>query len=57
MTTNLSASDPVGMSVWLSSMAMVAANGLVLNESDRVSGKWKTSLTVEGIVTLMAAVH
>jgi bacteriorhodopsin len=53
----LSASDPVGMSFWLISMAMVAATVFFLIERDRVSGKWKTSLTVAGLVTLIAAVH
>jgi len=57
MTNNLSASDPVGMSFWLISMAMVAATVFFLVERDRVSGKWKTSLTVAGLVTLIAAVH
>ena len=57
MITNLSASDPVGISFWLISMAMVAATVFFLIERDRVSGKWKTSLTVSGLVTLIAAVH
>ena len=57
MINNLSASDPVGMSFWLISMAMVAATVFFLIERDRVSGKWKTSLTVAGLVTLIAAVH
>ena len=55
MTNNLSASDPVGMSFWLISMAMVAATAFFFLERDRVSGKWKTSLTVAGLVTLIAA--
>tara|TARA_B110000483_G_scaffold77522_1_gene96516 strand:+ start:7697 stop:8329 length:633 start_codon:yes stop_codon:yes gene_type:complete len=38
-------------------MAMVAATVFFLIERDRVSGKWKTSLTVAGLVTLIAAVH
>ena len=53
----LSATDPVGMSFWLISMAMVAATVFFFIERDRVSGKWKTSLTVAGLVTLIAAVH
>jgi len=57
MTNNLSANDPVGMSFWLISMAMVAATAFFFLERDRVSGKWKTSLTVAGLVTLIAAVH
>ncbi len=33
------------------------SNGLFLIETTRVQGKWKTSLTVSGLVTLVAAVH
>ena len=57
MTNNLSASDPVGISFWLISMALVAATAFFFVERDRVAGKWKTSLTVSGLVTLIAAVH
>ena len=57
MTNNLSVSDPVGVSFWLISMAMVAATVFFLVERDRVNAKWKTSLTVVGLVTLIAAVH
>ena len=57
MTNNLTVSDPVGVSFWLISMAMVAATVFFLVERDRVSAKWKTSLTVVGLVTLIAAVH
>ena len=38
-------------------MALVAATAFFFLERDRVSGKWKTSLTVSGLVTLIAAVH
>ncbi len=57
MTYNLSSADPVGMSFWLISMALVAATVFFFIERDRVAGKWKTSLTVSGLVTLIAAVH
>ena len=57
MTYNLSSADPVGMSFWLISMALVAATAFFFIERDRVDGKWKTSLTVSGLVTLIAAVH
>jgi len=57
MTNNLSANDPVGISFWLISMALVAATAFFFVERDRVAGKWKTSLTVSGLVTLIAAVH
>ena len=57
MTGNLSSGDYVGMSFWLISMALVAATAFFFIERDRVAGKWKTSLTVSGLVTLIAAVH
>jgi bacteriorhodopsin len=49
--------DFVGISFWLISMALVAATAFFFLERDRVSAKWKTSLTVSGLVTLIAAVH
>ena len=57
MTNNLASGDYVGMSFWLISMALVAATAFFFLERDRVDGKWKTSLTVSGLVTLIAAVH
>ena len=57
MTNNLESGDYVGMSFWLISLALVAATAFFFLERDRVSGKWKTSLTVSGLVTLIAAVH
>jgi len=53
----LDPSDPVGISFWLISMAMVAATAFFFLERDRVSAKWKTSLTIAGLVTGVAAVH
>lgn len=55
--TVLQSSDFVGISFWLISMALVAATAFFFLERDRVAGKWKTSLTVSGLVTLIAAVH
>ena len=57
MSNNLVSGDYVGMSFWLISMALVAATAFFFVERDRVAGKWKTSLTVSGLVTLIAAVH
>ena len=54
---NLQSNDFVGISFWLISMALVAATAFFFLETQRVSGKWKTSLTVSGLVTLVAAVH
>ena len=53
----LKAEDFVGISFWIISMALVAATVFFFLERDRVSAKWKTSLTVSGLVTLVAAVH
>lgn len=49
--------DFVGISFWVISMALVASTVFFFLERDRVSAKWKTSLTVSGLVTLVAAVH
>ena len=54
---NLQPGDFVGISFWLISMALVASTVFFFIERDRVSAKWKTSLTVSGLVTLVAAVH
>jgi len=53
----LKADDYVGISFWLISMALVASTAFFFLETQRVAGKWKTSLTVSGLVTLVAAVH
>ena len=57
METMLDPRDFVGVTFWLISMAMVAATFFFFLERDRVVGKWKTSVTVAGLVTLIAAVH
>ena len=54
---NLQSDDIVGVSFWIISMALVAATAFFFLEIQRVSGKWKTSLTVSGLVTLVAATH
>jgi bacteriorhodopsin len=56
-STILQPNDFVGITFWLISMALVAATAFFFLERDRVSPKWKTSLTVSGLVTLVAAVH
>lgn len=56
-TQNLQSDDYVGISFWLISMALVASTAFFFLERDRAAGKWKTSLTVSGLVTLVAAVH
>lgn len=54
---DLKPDDFVGISFWLISMALVAATAFFWLETQRVAGKWKTSLTVSGLVTMVAAVH
>jgi bacteriorhodopsin len=56
-TGTLEPNDFVGISFWLISMALVASTAFFFLERDIVSVKWKTSLTVSGLVTLVAAVH
>ena len=56
-STPLNQNDFVGISFWIISMALVASTVFFFLERDRVSAKWKTSLTVSGLVTLVAAVH
>lgn len=53
----LRSDDFVGISFWIISMALIASTVFFFLERDRVSAKWKTSLTVSGLVTLVAAVH
>lgn len=56
-TLVLKQDDFVGISFWIISMALVASTVFFFLERDKVSAKWKTSLTVSGLVTLIAAVH
>jgi len=56
-SATLNQADFVGISFWVISMALIAATVFFFLERDRVSPKWKTSLTVSGLVTLVAAVH
>jgi len=55
--TLLEPNDFVGISFWLITMALMASTAFFFLERDRVAAKWKTSLTVSGLVTLVAAVH
>jgi len=54
---NLQQDDFVGISFWLISMALVASTAFFFLETQRVAAKWKTSLVVSGMVTMVAAVH
>ena len=57
IASDLQANDYVGVTFWIISIAMVASTVFFLVERDRVNAKWKTSLTVTALVTLIAAVH
>merc|ERR1739845_279724 len=49
--------DPVAISFWVLSMAMVAATFFFLWEGMSIAYNWKTSMNVGALVTLIAAVH
>jgi len=53
----LDPNDPVAISFWIISIAMVASTVFFLMESMAVSDHWKTSMNVGSLVTLVAAVH
>merc|ERR1719517_249811 len=53
----LDPNDPVAISFWVISIAMVAATVFFLMESMAVGVHWKTSMNVGALVTLVAAVH
>merc|ERR1719198_1139405 len=53
----LNPNDPVAISFWIISIAMVAATVFFLMESMSVGYHWKTSMNVGALVTLVAAVH
>jgi bacteriorhodopsin len=53
----LDPNDPVAISFWIISIAMVAATVFFLMESRNVGAHWKTSLNCGALVTLVAAVH
>jgi bacteriorhodopsin len=54
---SLHPSDFVGVSFWLATAMMLAATVFFFLERDRVSGKWKTSLSIAGLVTGIAFWH
>merc|ERR1712149_11288 len=53
----LQPNDPVGISFWIISIAMIASTVFFYAEAATVTSHWKTSLHVGGLVTLVAAVH
>ena len=54
---DLSTNDMTWVSFWLVNAAMLAATVFFFVERDRVHGKWKTSLSVAGLVTGVAFWH
>lgn len=55
--SNLAVDDYVGISFWLATAMMLAATVFFFVERDRAKGKWKTSLTIAGLVTGIAFWH
>ena len=56
-TSLLAANDYVGMSFWLATAIMLASTVFFFVERGVVKGKWKTSMTVAGLVTGIAFWH
>ncbi len=57
LTSTLQPGDYVGFTFFIGSMAMLAATVFFFLEMKNVEGKWRTSLLVSGLITLIAAVH
>ncbi len=57
MDRMLQPTDIVGATFWLISIAMVASTVFFFLERRRVADRWKTSVTVAGVVTLVSAIH
>lgn len=53
----LQAGDYVGVSFWIVSVAMVASTVFFFYEGMAVKKEWRLSMTVAGLVTLVAGVH
>jgi len=57
LSSLLPANDYVGMSFWLATAIMLASTVFFFVERGDVKGKWKTSMTVAGLVTGIAFWH
>lgn len=57
LASSLQSGDPVGFTFFLGSVAMLAATVFFFVERSNVSDEWKLSMTVSGLITLIAAVH
>ena len=56
-SATLQQGDLVGFTFFIGTMAMLAATVFFFVERSSVTGKWKLSLTVSGLITGIAAVH
>jgi len=54
---DIKSDDPVAFTFFTGYMAMFAASIFFFFERQQVDGKWKTSLLVSGLITMIAAVH
>ena len=57
LASGLQSGDLVGFTFFLWSVAMFAATVFFFVERSSVSDEWKLSMTVSGLITLIAAVH
>ena len=55
--TLLAENDYVGMTFWLATAIMLASTVFFFVERSDVAGKWRTSMTVAGLVTGIAFWH
>ncbi|MEE3302177.1 MAG: bacteriorhodopsin [Candidatus Neomarinimicrobiota bacterium] len=57
LASSLHSGDLVGFTFFIGSVAMLAATVFFFVERSSVSEEWKLSMTVSGLITLIAAVH
>jgi len=57
LTSSLQPGDVTGFTFFIGLMAMFAASVFFFFERSQVDGKWKTSLLVSGLITMIAAAH
>ena len=57
LASGLQSGDLVGFTFFMGSVAMFAATVFFFVERSSVSDEWKLSMTVSGLITLIAAVH
>ncbi len=57
LSSTLQAGDYIGFTFFTGYMSMLAASIFFFVERGQVLDKWKTSLTVSGLITFIAAVH